>query len=310
MNNKPKISIIIAVYNAEKYIDKCLCSISAQTFNDYEVILVDDGSPDNSGSVCDTYANKDPRIKVYHKANEGVSKTRQFGLEHATGEYVIHIDPDDWVEPTMLEELYAKAIEDNADMVICDFFMNAGDEKYIKQEPESLETPSVLDGLFTGLHGSCCNKLVRRSCFEQFGVSFPSTFNLYEDLYVNTCLLCNKLKVAYLNKAFYHYIIYASETSVTKRIDKKSLEEDKKFVEAMMNVLANKERTKELFLRNLSYSIVLKGYKSKVYSTKEFLKAFKPYRKYILASKNGNTIAKFICFLSCCGLYGLLKHLY
>lgn len=310
MKEVPKISIIVPVYKAESYLGKCLDSIAAQTFNDYEIILVDDGSPDNSGFICDTYASKEPRIRVYHKANEGVSKTRQFGLEKSIGEYVIHIDPDDWIEDTMLEDLYAKAIEENADMVICDFYINGKKEEYCKQKPSDLQTESVLNGLFTGLHGSCCNKLVRRSCFIKYGISFPSTFNLYEDLYVNTCLLCNNIRVSYLNKAYYHYVIFASETSVTKRIDKRSVDEDKIFANAMLEVLADKLETKELFLKSLSYSIVLKGFKSKVYSTKEFVNEYKQFRKYILSSKNGNFIAKYICYISCYGLYGLLKHLY
>lgn len=310
MMDNPKISIIIPVYNAESYIDRCLDSIANQTFCDYEVILVDDGSLDRSGDVCEEYAKHDTRIKVYHKENEGVSKTRQFGLEHSRGEYVIHIDPDDWVESSMLEGLYDKAIKENVDMVICDFFMNEKKESYIKQEPKELSASSVLNELFINLHGSCCNKLVRRSCFEKYSISFPSTFNLYEDLYVNACLLCNDIKIAYLNKAYYHYMISVSDTSVTKRIDKKSLEEDREFVRSMCLLLEDKYKTKELFLRSLSYSIILKAYKSKAYTTSEFVEEFRPYRRFIFSSRNGNFIAKCVCFLSCLGLYGLLKHLY
>lgn len=310
MNGKPKISIIIAVYNAEKYLDKCLNSILSQSFNDFEIILVNDGSKDNSREICNRYAQKDQRIRAFHKNNSGVSKTRQFGLEKSIGEYVIHIDPDDWIESKMLEELYNKATIDNADMVICDFFMNEKKETYIRQEPISLEADKVLNNLFTGLHGSCCNKLVRRYCFEKYNVSFPTTFNLYEDLYVNASLLCNDIKVSYLNKAFYHYMLLSSNTSVTKRIDRKSVNEDKIFADSMLELLADRPVTKDLFMKSLSYSIVLKGYKSKVYSTKEFVKEFKPFRKYIFASKNGNFIAKCICYISCYGFYGIFKHLH
>jgi glycosyltransferase involved in cell wall biosynthesis len=310
MTNPPLVSVIIPVYNAEAYIDKCLCSINAQTLHDYEVILVNDGSTDRSGEICEKYAQKDSRIKVFHKSNSGVSKTRQYGLDHSMGEYVIHVDPDDWVDPCMLADLYSYAIHEEADMVICDFYMNGKEEIYIKQKPKSLDTVDLLNGLFTGLHGSCCNKLVRRSCFTKYGITFPKDFNLYEDLYINTSLLCNNIKVSYLNKAYYHYMIFASVTSVTKRIDKKSIDENDSFVKAMMLLLANKNETKELFLKSLSYSIVLKGYKSKLYSSKEFINAFKPYRKYILSSSNGNFFAKCVCYLSCYGFYGLLKHLY
>ena len=98
----PKISIISPVYNAERYIVKCLDSILVQTFQDWELILVDDGSSDKSGVICDEYAARDSRVIVIHKENGGVGAARQTGLDAVTGEYVIHADPDDWVEPTML----------------------------------------------------------------------------------------------------------------------------------------------------------------------------------------------------------------
>ena len=117
----PKISVIVPVYKAEHYLARCVDTLLAQTFDDFEVILVDDGSPDNSGAICDEYALKDKRVRVIHQPNAGVSMARQKGLDNARGEYVIHADPDDWVEPDMLKELYAKAKEEDADMVICDF---------------------------------------------------------------------------------------------------------------------------------------------------------------------------------------------
>ena len=120
----PKISVIVPVYKAEKYIRRCVDSILAQTFTDFELLLVDDGSPDNSGAICDEYAARDSRVKVFHKENGGVSSARQMGLDNSLGEYVIHADPDDWVEPDMLQELYSEAQQSGADMVICDFYIN------------------------------------------------------------------------------------------------------------------------------------------------------------------------------------------
>ena len=119
----PKISIIVPVYKAEAYIRRCIDSILAQTLTDFELLLIDDGSPDGSGEICDTYAATDSRIRVFHKENGGVGSARQFGLDNAIGEYTIHADPDDWVDSTMLEELYYKAIEDQADMVLCDYWL-------------------------------------------------------------------------------------------------------------------------------------------------------------------------------------------
>ena len=117
----PKISVIVPVYKAEDYLHRCVDSILVQTFTDFELILVDDGSPDGSGVLCDKYAQIDKRVKVIHKENGGVASARQCGIDNACSEYTIHADPDDWVEPNMLEELYNKAKESKADMVICDF---------------------------------------------------------------------------------------------------------------------------------------------------------------------------------------------
>ena len=202
----PKISVIVPVYKAEAYLHRCVDSLLAQTFQDFEILLIDDGSPDRSGEICDEYARKDKRVRVFHKENGGVSPARQCGMDNAVGEYTIHADPDDWVEPTMLEELYKKAKEENADMVICDFYEEReGKTIYVRQQPSSLNHETVLCELFQHLHGSCWNKLVRRTCYNKCGVTFPLELSYCEDLYVNSCLLSHNIKIAYLPKAFYHY---------------------------------------------------------------------------------------------------------
>ena len=96
----PKISVIVPVYKAEKYVGECIESILSQTYTDFELLLVDDGSPDKSGEICDYYAGKDPRIIVYHKENGGVSSARNYGIEHAVGEWICFVDSDDTILPT------------------------------------------------------------------------------------------------------------------------------------------------------------------------------------------------------------------
>ena len=215
----PKISVIVPVYKAEAYLHRCLDSLLAQTFTDYEVLLVDDGSPDHSGEICDAYAARDSRIKVFHKENGGVSSARQYGMERAQGEYTIHADPDDWIEPDMLAELYREAIEENADMVICDFFENKKEEElYRVQKPSSLEPDAVLRQLLgQQLLGACWNKLLRRQLVQDFGIRFPLDVILWEDLLVNCLFLTHEVKVAYLPKAFYHYDVGINEHSLIKK---------------------------------------------------------------------------------------------
>ena len=101
----PKVSIIVPVYKAEKYLNRCVDSILAQTFTDFELLLIDDGSPDRSGEICDEYAKKDSRIRVFHKKNGGVSSARNLGLDNVLGEYVTFVDSDDWVEPDFVETM-------------------------------------------------------------------------------------------------------------------------------------------------------------------------------------------------------------
>ena len=115
----PKISVIVPVYNVEKYLRKCIESILNQTFREFELILVDDGSTDSSGKICDEYALKDSRIKVIHKENGGASSARNAGLDVAKGEYIGFVDSDDWIEMDMYGELYRLIKENNTDISVC-----------------------------------------------------------------------------------------------------------------------------------------------------------------------------------------------
>ena len=123
-NRVPKVSIIVPVYKVEKYLRKCIDSIINQTLKDIEIILVDDGSPDNCGKICDEYAAKDTRIKVIHKENGGLSSARNAGMEVAEGEYIGFVDSDDWIESDMYMTLWQKAKDINADLVNSDYFRN------------------------------------------------------------------------------------------------------------------------------------------------------------------------------------------
>ena len=116
-----KVSVIVPVYNTEKYIDKCLTSLANQTLDDYEVIVVNDGSPDNSQEIIDNFTLKYPKIfKSYIKKNGGLSDARNYGISRANSEYIAFVDSDDYIEREMLEELYNKAISNDYDMVVCD----------------------------------------------------------------------------------------------------------------------------------------------------------------------------------------------
>ena len=115
------ISIIVPVYKAEKYLRRCVDSILAQTYQNIEVLLIDDGSPDNSGEICDEYAEKDSRVRVFHKPNGGVSSARNLGLKEAKGDYIGFVDADDYIDKTMYEVLLCNLIKENSDISICSY---------------------------------------------------------------------------------------------------------------------------------------------------------------------------------------------
>lgn len=211
----PKVSVIVAIYKAEEYLRRCLDSLANQTFEDYEVLLIDDGSPDNSGYICDAYAERYPCMRVIHKENGGLASARQCGIDYAQGEYTIHVDADDWVESDMLEALYRKAEEEDADMVICDYFEIKRKERYIAQKPTALTPDAVLRDILSGrIQAYCCTKLIRRSCYSRYSVSFPIGLN-FEDLFAICSLCMNVIRVCYLPRAFYHYDRFINKNSLS-----------------------------------------------------------------------------------------------
>lgn len=213
----PSISIIVPVYKAEAYLHRCVDSLLAQTFTNFEVLLIDDGSPDRSGEICDDYARKDARVRVFHQANGGVSVARQRGLDEALGEYTIHADPDDWVEPDMLEELYRKAKVDDADMVICDYYYEVGSKQSIIRQKESGHSSrSVLKDVFR-MNVSACfwNKLIRRQIYYVNDVRLLPKMNIGEDYYAVARLLTKIKNVSFVHRPLYHYIKH--ETSLTQQ---------------------------------------------------------------------------------------------
>ena len=223
----PKISVIVAVYKAEAYLHRCVDSLLAQTFQNFEILLIDDGSPDHSGKICDDYAKQDARIRVFHKENGGVASARQCGIDHAKGEYTTHVDPDDWVEPTMLEDLYRKAKEEGADMVLSDFYLEYRDNmKYERQQPSSLKIKSILlDLLVKGkLRVNLCGRLIRLSCYRDNDIKFPLHLKRGEDSCVLIMLVCKMKKISYLPCAYYHYDQYSNQNSLTRTLQHSILE--------------------------------------------------------------------------------------
>lgn len=209
------ISIIIPIYNAEKHLRKCLNSILAQTHKNWEAILVNDGSSDNSGIICDEYAAKDQRFKVIHQLNGGVSAARQTGLNNISGDYTIHCDPDDWIDTGMLEAMLKKAVEESADMVICDIIEEKGNvsnyySQYFSQNCSAKDIQSLI--INNQVFGSCWNKLIKTTYVKDISFA-PTEISYCEDTLFNIKVLMHDIKVVHIPVAFYHYN-HTNESSI------------------------------------------------------------------------------------------------
>lgn len=226
MADNPFISIICPVYQAESYLQRCVDSILSQSFKEFELLLVDDGSKDHSGEICDDYARKDPRVRVFHQPNRGVSGARNVGLDNAKGQYTIHADPDDWVEPDWLERLYEQAVKENADLVICDYFEHNDDtQTYAKQEvPTTGE--KLLGKILEGMPTYCWNRLVKTECYTSRGIRFPENVTIWEDLYFFSTLCIENAfsKISHVDKALYHYDKTINTHSLVKSGNRKTVE--------------------------------------------------------------------------------------
>lgn len=201
------LSLIIPIYNASSYLASCLDSLLSQSYQDFELILVDDGSMDDSPSICDEYAAKDERIKVLHEAHHGVAHSRQVGLEVTRGEYILYVDADDTVEPGMIVDMYQEAVTKKADLVICDYReLTHEGEVYRKQEPTSLDGVAVLEDILDGkLYGALWNKMMCREWLLRTKAAFPQQLTMREDLVFLSQCLPYASKIAYIPKAYYGY---------------------------------------------------------------------------------------------------------
>lgn len=202
-----EISIVVPVYNVEKYLHRCLESILGQTMKELEIILIDDGSTDRSGEICDEYKERDNRIQVVHKKNGGLSDARNAGARLASEDYVIFLDSDDYIASDMMETLYALAKESDADMSVCGVY-NVYGEREIPQYHETEKFTCTGEEAFMHIlqgkkiPGTVCNKLIKRQIVQQ--IEFPAG-RLYEDAFYTLDLVQRVESVSVTTKPMYYY---------------------------------------------------------------------------------------------------------
>ena len=200
------ISIIVPVYNTEKYLDQCIQSILSQTYTDFELLLIDDGSTDSSGVICDRYAEQDSRVRVFLKPNGGVSSARNIGLDNTKGEWITFLDSDDWIAPSMLDEVYKTAMVNDADMVFVDINYNYP-EKTISHKAYrwSGKPRKALVDYLKQTHPCPCWGLIRSSIIEENQNRFPENLTIYEDFHMMIRLVFLSNVIVQVEKPLYNY---------------------------------------------------------------------------------------------------------
>lgn len=206
--NNPLISVIVPVYNVEQYLNRCVESIVSQSYKNLEIILVDDGSPDNCPKMCDEWAEKDGRIKVIHKENGGLSDARNVGITASCGELITLVDSDDYIHPDMIQKLLNRMIRDNSDIALCNYEL-VGNWDFSKEYPikdEVLTCDEALDKLveyYYWHYEIACAKLYKRYLFDF--VKFPEG-KLHEDVFTAHLFFSNCNKISCVSGALYYYV--------------------------------------------------------------------------------------------------------
>lgn len=215
----PMLSVIVPAFNVENYIEQCIDSICNQKFTDFELILVDDGSTDNTGKICDAFADRDPRIRVVHKQNGGLVSARKAGLGASQGEYIVYVDGDDWIATEMFEKLCSCACKENVDVVISDFISVYGNK-------ETLLTQNMEQGFYNkirllqevypymlcgndyfsfGFQPSLCSKLFRKSLLIKFQNEVDNRIRLGEDAACFYPLILDAENIFYLKENYFYF---------------------------------------------------------------------------------------------------------
>ncbi len=253
-----KISIIVPVYKVEKYLNKCVESIVNQTYKNLEIILVDDGSPDNCPQICDEWAKKDDRIKVIHKENGGQVSARNMALDIANGEYIAFVDSDDYIDTTMYEKLIKTAIQNNADIVRCMYnrvYENGEVIPVIENNLAKINSANIINYYISGTYIKSGNVIVTGniapniwSCLYSKNIIGDKRFEnqtIGEDFLFNCSLVSPDVKISYVNEHLYNYLIREGSTMTVMNEEKiaKRIE----FAKRVFDVLKNKVDEQDLY---------------------------------------------------------------
>lgn len=287
--SEPKVSVTVPVYNTSRHLQKCLDSLAAQTLKDLEVILVDDGSTDNSGEICDQYAARYPNFKVIHKPNGGLATARQAGLEAATGEYIIVCDSDDWVEPDMYERLYEAAKQSDADIAMCGFFAEYPDGKSVPIQIwfKSMDWKEHMVELFGKNYKNSWIRLVKRSLFTSNNISYEPGINMGEDWLILYKLMLTKPKLTQIDAKLYHYRKEFGGSSYTNNVNRHHIDQMKFVADWIRQHYKESEFPSGFYLMDLDIAFTsLRSNEPDIYYIKNFLRLNMCWRRFLQHPKS------------------------
>lgn len=256
------ISIIVPVYNLESYIDRCIDSLINQRFKNIEIIIINDASTDKSKAKIMNYLNKHENIIfIDNSINKGVSRSRNNAISIARGQYILFVDGDDWIEKDMCFELYAEAKESNADIIMCDLFIDYDDKKteVYNMKLDRNKIISSEDGLkeilteINNVKGYSCNKLYKKSFLIENNIKYPEDIILYEDSVFNILAFSKATKIKYIDKPLYHY--FQRNDSATKKFNEKNIKNAKVIIELVKQHLKDENKFEKFEEEYYSFSL-------------------------------------------------------
>ena len=309
---KQKISVIIPVYNTSRFLDRCVKSVIDQTYNNLEIILVDDGSTDDSAQICDEWAKKDERIVVLHKENGGLSDARNHGIEKARGEFLAFVDSDDYIENNMYEEMLRALLKNDCDISCCGRYYKKGD---VITKSRCLEQPRVMT-VQEAIHELLINGCVEEAIWDKLykkelwkDIRFPKN-EVNEDLVVLPLVLSKSNRVVHVALPFYYYCynsmsITKSGYNVRKDVVFKHLNDLDDFIAAKYpHEIHNTDCIKTRYALTTLFAIIQADEENKFKGSYEgYLTILKKAFKRIVFSKNFSSKQKIESFLLITGMY-------
>ncbi len=224
------LSVIVPIYNNEEYLEQCVDSLLAQTIRDFEVVLVDDGSTDGSGAICDRYSASDSRVRVIHKDNEGLCSARRDGMLACSGDFVGFVDSDDWVDPQMYETLFARLMVEDADIITSGFVRNEAGQRFSDAIEEGVYSGKAAEDIrgriiydcgqnTAGILLTVCTKIYRKSLMLPHISAVPADILLYEDMAYTFSPFMEAARIVVTHDIFYHYRVNDHSMSTSFKTD-------------------------------------------------------------------------------------------